>query len=252
MAHAGRFLELERAGACLGLHLHPYKYDPARFRAHFGGLSADAQRKTRSETVAIWAAALGRRPTLFRPGTFSANDGTYQVLADLGFTGGSVSCPGRVLPELNAVWAGAVADPHRAHATFRMLAGDLDFADLPLSVDFSDRGFRDGRGSPRDLRPDYRDADHERIAANIVGQIRGRAPAVPIMMLVTHNDNDYSNPADRVGRNFRRVLDAIGAACRAAGMAPVGTTVERVCDAVRALPPSAGDWKVGHGALLTG
>jgi peptidoglycan/xylan/chitin deacetylase (PgdA/CDA1 family) len=252
LAHAAQLLEMEQRGAALGLHIHPYKYDPVRWRAHFGELSADEQRAIVSECVALWQQALGRRPQYFRPGTFSANDATFQVLVDLGFVGGSCSCPGRVFPELYAVWAGAPADPHRAHAVFRQRPGTLPFANLPLSVDLSDVRDGDGHQQLWDLRPDYREADYSRIADHIVAQIARREPRVPMVMVVSHNDNDYNNPDDRVARNLRRSLDAVMAACRSAGYEPVGTTVADVCAQVLASPPEVPDWVVGRASIQAG
>lgn len=226
------FLELEEAGACLGLHLHPWKFGDGRYAAHLGGLSGEAQRAAISEATALWQRAIGRRPLYFRPGTFSANDATFGVLTDLGFRGGSISAPGRVYRDLNSIWTGAVKDPHRAHRVFRQWEGDLPFANIPLSHDYSKLENVDGRRFHRDLRPDYTDADYERIADNIVTQVLERAPAVPLITMVTHNDNDYADPNDRVRKNFDVVLEEISAACARHGVRPVGTTIDRLCDVV--------------------
>jgi peptidoglycan/xylan/chitin deacetylase (PgdA/CDA1 family) len=252
LAHAAQLREMAGRGATLGLHIHPYKFDPERYRAHFGELRAEAQRAIVSEGAALWRHAIGERPLYFRPGTFSANDATFPVLAELGFIGGSCSCPGRVFPELYAVWAGAPADPHRAHAVFRQRPGTLDFANLPLSVDLTQ--LRDGGANQQlwDLRPDYLTADYPRIAGNIVGQIARRDPAVPMVMIVSHNDNDYTNPDDRVARNLRRSLDAVVAACRAEGLEPVGATVASVCAEVLSRPAVEPEWVIGQASIQAG
>lgn len=252
VAHAAQLLELERQGATLALHIHPYKFDPIRYRAHFGELSAERQRALVSEGLAIWKQALGREPKYFRPGTFSANDSTFRVLAELGFIGGSCSCPGRVFPELYAVWAGAPADPHRGHGVFRHMPGTLAFVNLPLSVDLSN--VRDGQGTQQlwDLRPDYVTADYAQIAANIVSQIKARDPAVPMVMVVSHNDNDYTDPDDRVANNLRRSLREVMAACRKAGYEPVGSTVAETCAQVLALPATEPEWVIGRASIQAG
>lgn len=252
LAHRDLFPELERDGATLALHIHPYKYDPVRYRAHFGELSEGDQRAIVSECTALWKEALGKRPKYFRPGTFSASDCTFRVLVELGFIGGSISCPGRVFPELAAVWAGAPSDPHRGHATFRQLPGTLPFANLPLSVDVSDVRDSEGRAQMWDLRPDYREADYDRIAGNIVKQIAARAPAIPMIMLVSHNDNDYTNPDDRVAKNLRRSIEATLAACRRAGFEPRGATVESVCAKVLAQPAVEPEWVIGRASIQAG
>jgi peptidoglycan/xylan/chitin deacetylase (PgdA/CDA1 family) len=230
------FLDLERQGGFLGLHLHPWKFGDGRYQAHFGGLTENEQRAAVSEAAALWQRAIGRRPLHFRPGTFSANDSTFGVLVDLGFRGGSISAPGRIYQDLYSIWTGAPKDPHRPHRTFRQRLGTLPFANLPLTHDYSTLVESNGRRFHRDLRPDYVDADYPRIADNIVRQIIDRGPAIPMINMVTHNDHDYTDPDDRVRRNYDVVLEQIRIACERHGVRPVGTTVDHLCDMVLALP----------------
>ncbi|HWL07987.1 MAG TPA: hypothetical protein VNQ76_06275 [Planctomicrobium sp.] len=227
----------DQYGACIeGLHVHPWKFGDRKYRAHMGGLTADEQRMVISEATAMWQAAFGRRPLYFRPGTFSANDSTFPVLVELGFRGGSVSAPGRVYRDLNAIWTGAFPDPHRPHRCFRQLVGDLPFANIPLTQDFSRLDRLGERLYHRDLRPDYDDVDHRLLVKNITRQLAERQPAIPVIHFDTHNDNAYLDPADRVRRNYETVLRAIPELCRQAGFRPVGATVEQVCDLVLSLP----------------
>lgn len=250
--HAELFLELEARGACLGLHVHPWKFADGHYQAHFGGLSAPQQYAIVSEASAMWYGNMGKRPRYFRPGTFSANDNTFAVLDELGFLGGSVSIPGRVYPDLNAIWAGAVLDPHLANRTFRQLAGDLDFVNIPLSVDVSRVEDRGGREFHWDLRPDWANADYRTIAGNIVGQVLARAPEPPVIHMVTHNDNDYSDDNDRVCRNFETVLAEIGRACRAAGVQPLGATFADVVGMLRSRKRVSPDFVFADKTMLTG
>jgi len=232
LAQTAMFDELESAGACLGLHVHPWRFGDGRYKAELGGLLEAQARAVLSEATALWQHALGKRPLYFRPGAISANDRTYQILIDLGFRGGSVSMPGRVYPDIHAIWSGAVPDPHRAHPFFRQLEGNLEFANMPMSADMSKIIVKNGRWFHLDLRPDFVDADFETIAQNIVNQVKSRNPAVPVINMVTHNDHDFTDPNDPVGRNFERVLKAIIAACEAAEVRPLGTTIDKVCDLV--------------------
>ena len=82
VAQAPMFRDLERNGACLGLHMHPWKYALWRhygrkYLAHYGGLSSAEQQELLAKSSAIWADAIGHRPEYFRPGTFSANDSIF-------------------------------------------------------------------------------------------------------------------------------------------------------------------------------
>lgn len=238
------FLDLERDGAHLGLHVHPWKYSMSRhagsrYLEHFGGLSDADQRALLAETSGIWATAFGRHPDHFRPGTFSANDATFRILSERGFIGCSCSLPGRQMPEMRANWTGSDPDPHRAHADFRQIAGALDLAEMPLSVDFSRslQGKVGGSFHP-DLRPDIDwqrsfGLSYQQIATAIVGQILERRPAVPVLNLLTHNQFDYADPGDPAGIRLRDCLDAIVSACDANGAEPIGATVGDVTAAVR-------------------
>lgn len=231
--HSELFLQLEAEGACLGLHVHPWKFSDGHYKAHFGGLSQPEQLAILSEATAMWQANMGKRPRFFRPGSFSANDSTFEALDTLGFLGGSCSIPGRVYPDLNAVWAGATPDPHRANRVFRQVPGNLDFVNVPLSVDLSSHEVRGGREFCWDLRPDWQNADYRVIATNIVEQVVARDPQVPVVHMVTHNDNDYSNPDDRVCRNYQTVLRELTDAIRRVGAEPTGATFDEVCNMVR-------------------
>ena len=251
---AGLFAELKERGCCVeGLHLHPWKFRDGKYRAHFGGLGEREMRSVVSEAISMWQTGMGRRPLYFRPGTFSGNDFMYQVLVDLGFRGGSCSIPGRIWPRMNAIWTGAAPDPHRAHPTFRQLVGNLPFANMPVAVDFSGTNVTTGADfrdvdpetasldansvvSHWDMRPEWREADYERIATNIVSQVRQRGATVPVINSIAHNDNDYTDPHDRVCRNFVRAMRAMLGAAQAAGMEPVGSTIETVADLVLAEP----------------
>ncbi len=248
LAQAAVFNDLSKRGACLGLHMHPWKYSvwryqQRRFFAHYGGLSENDQRALLSETASLWHEAIGHRPEYFRPGTFSANDAIFRVLAELGFRGGSCSAPGRVVPEMQAIWTAAEPDPHRAHAQFRQARGDLEFANVPLSADFSALlTGRAGRRMHADLRPDVDwpgdyGVSYETIATNIVTQVKQRAPAVPAIVIITHNHYEYRDNSDPVTQRLRVSLDALCAACSAAGIRPVGATLSKVVDDVLALPP---------------
>lgn len=251
-AHAAIFDELESRGACLGLHLHPWKFSDGHYKAHFGGLTAEQQYAIVSEATAMWLAGMGRRPLYFRPGTFSANDSTFRVLSDLGFRGGSVSLPGRVYPDMFAIWAGAPYDPHRGHAIFRQMPGELDFVNIPLSVDTSRQEERNGNLFHWDLRPDWNNANYRQIASNIVEQLMARRPLVPVVHMVTHNDNDFGDPNDRVARNFQSVLREVTDACHRAGVEPVGATFASVCDLVREGSRADTGFVYAHASMLTG
>jgi hypothetical protein len=111
----------------------------------------------------------------------------FQVLEAQGFHGRSCTAPGRLIPEMQAIWIGGQPDPHRASAVFRQALGALDFANMPLSADFSrPLAGPAGRSMFADFRPDVDwpgqyDVSYRTIATNIVAQVRERAPRVPVL-----------------------------------------------------------------------
>jgi len=247
-AQADLFSELADGGACIGLHMHPWKYsqwryDGEKYMAHFGQLTYDEQLALLSESATIWRDALGEVPMLFRPGTFSANDNTFRAMAELGFKGGSVSAPGRIFREIRAVWSGAEPDPHRADAEFRQLSGTMALANMPLSADFSrllDLG--NGRYRHADFRPDVDwpgqyGISYETIARNTLDQVIERQPAIPVLNSITHNHFNYDDRADPLTQRLLVMIDDICAACERKGIGIIGATVADVVDQVLALPP---------------
>jgi hypothetical protein len=248
VAQAAMFRELERNGACLGLHMHPWKYSLWRhqgrkYLAHFGGLSADEQTGLLVESSSVWADAIGHSPEYFRPGTFSANDSIFAVLAAQGFRGGSCTAPGRLIPEMQAIWVGGQSDPHRGHRAFRQARGDLDFGNMPLSADFS-RALQGpaGRSMYADFRPDVDwpgqyGVSYRTIAANIVAQVLERDPAVPVLSTITHNHYAYRDAGVAVTQRLRVMLDEMMAACESGGVKAKGATLKDVADDVLSRPP---------------
>jgi hypothetical protein len=235
--HAELFRDFAADGDCLGLHLHPTRFEYPRYSFEFGYYSAAEQREMLIRARANWAATLGQAPLYFRPGAFSANDATFQVLADLGFRGGSLSIPGRIWPQRYCIWAGAELDPHRAGESFRQVAGESAFANVPLSVDTSSPVTTNGMFCFRDLRPNARLASAEETLRNILAGIAERRPAVPVLHLVTHNDQPFDDPASKSSQHLTTVLKLVGPLCSELGMVAEASTISEVCDRVLALPP---------------
>ena len=247
IGQADMWKDLESKGAVLGLHMHPWKYSMWKYEGkkycqHYGGLTEQEQRDLMTEACDLWEEAIGHRPLYFRPGTFSANDALYRVLDDLGFKGGSCSAPGRMLPEMRAIWTGAEPDPHRANAVFRQVKGDLDFVNMPQSMDFSKLlTGRIGRRMYADLRPDIDwpgqyGVEWSTIAQNIVAQLMERNPAVPVMGVVTHNHYEYFDANEPAAIRLREMLNETFKACRDKGIEPVPHTLADIVSAVSAQP----------------
>ncbi len=233
--NAELLLELREHGACLGLHLHPYKLKGAKYKYDLGAYSAGEQSGIVSEAMQVWEFALGSPPRYFRAGYFSANDKTFGVLNELGFAGGSLSNPGRVLPGHHSVWEGADPYPHRAHHECRLIAGDSDFINVPASVAF-DRPVQQGHAGERGYEWSYvpYGYDHGAIVQNVLDRFLADMPRFPVIVTDTHNDQDYSDLEHPARRNLELILRSIRDNCKQMEMQTVGVTLDALCDRVLA------------------
>ncbi|MDP6779988.1 MAG: hypothetical protein QGI83_24750 [Candidatus Latescibacteria bacterium] len=228
---------LAEDGATLGLHLHTTKFAAAPQVCELGGLTAGEQRDVILEATEIFETGMGFRPTLFRPGCFSASDATYGVLVELGFTGGGVSIPGRIWPERYCVWSGAYPYAHQANEAFRLMEGELPFVDIPLSVDltvplcWNPLGFH----HYPDLRPggmysDEEEVEHDRCAMlhNVLGRMAGDDPPLKTLVVDVHNDRDFTSEDSQAAAHLRSLLEGIESECHELGWRPVASTYDVV------------------------
>lgn len=224
-------LDLQSRGHCLGLHLHPYKFAGRGYLDDLGAYSAEEQREMLSAAAGVWEQALGQRPLYFRAGYFSGNDNTFRVLNDLGFRGGSLSNPGRVLPEHHSVWAGAENYPHQANLEFRQTKGQSSFIEVPVSVDY-ERPVQSGAAGEQGYEWPYVPAsyDHRAVVEHVLERTRADAPMYGTLVLDTHNDQEYLDPGYSATVNLKLILDTAFTLCEELDLQPVGATLESMCD----------------------
>lgn len=235
----------EETGSELGLHMHPqgWKDHYLNVEAHdyLGGYTAEEQHAILAEALTQVDQCLGERPRAFRGGNFSANDDTFRVLADLGFTHGSVSQPGRSVPRFKACWKDAELDVHFAHRAFRQLQGDLDFVEVPLTSDQMRTDHWTGVGDVR-----LEGATAEEIAKAVrqeVGRQVGDDVLVKHVCILTHNMVNYwSDDVNEKGRKgvLVETLRLIGEVAGDLGLEVKGATLQMVGDAYRSKMHSAG------------
>jgi hypothetical protein len=109
-----------------------------------------------------------------------------------------VSIPTRDLPQCACTWASAPLDPHYPHRFNRSLVGDVDFVELPVTVDPASRMW--GGAHPQDLRVELVDAKNHwhNMNKSVVRQMSQSTPLIQLHA-ITHNTFDFSDPS-----NFRR------------------------------------------------
>lgn len=248
VAQPDLFKDLTTRGACIGLHVHPWKYGQGlhggkKFMGHFGQFDYEEQLALLNECSDLWQSVMGDRPLYLRPGTFSANDTTFAAAADAGFIGGSFSAPDRQFREIYSVWTGSAPDPHRTNRHFRLKSGDMDLIDVPLTVDLSQPvDFGNQRYFHADLRPDIDwlsryGINVRSVADNLIDQVVARAPAVPVINSVSHNQFEYQDRSDPTCQRFLLMLETLTESLNRKGVAVTGGTINDVVRATLATPP---------------
>lgn len=240
--HAALYRELEAAGHEVGLHTHPAEQGYEEFLGVYG---FDEQVKILQEGIDVFADCLGRRPEVFTPGYFSANDHTYPALEALGFRHGTVSISTRDLPQCACVWGSSPLEVHYPHRHNRSLAGDVDFVDVPPTVDVASRMW--GGAHPQDLRIELVDAKNHwyTIHKNVKRQAEAGLPVKHLKGL-THNIFDYSHPHDFRRETLFGVIAAARQICEQQGCELVpATTGEIAAEYRRKVPLPRGGMKLG-------
>lgn len=210
--NAGLYRNLANEGHEIGLHIHPKEEGWSEFLGIYGS-------KEQGEIInygkMVFEDVMGFLPRAFTPGYFSANDYTFPILEELGFTCGSVSAPARDLPQCACVWGKSPRYVHYPHRFNRCLEGNVDFVDVPVTCDTESRMW--GGYIPLELRVELVDAKNHYYTIEkainhqltLITSETGRdgepysseKVAAPILYIkaLTHNIFDYSNPD-----NFRR------------------------------------------------
>lgn len=179
----------------LALHYHPHEEGYDDFCAAY---AAEAQRKMYGDAINRFTDAVDMPPKAFRTGSCSANDATFPVTAELGFDCCSHSMPGRNMTELRSNWAGAPQHVHYAHPANRLLEGELDLVEVPVTTD-PDSMLWSGKHA-QDLRVELFDAkNHRYMIDKVLAREKTRPQPVKAIVALTHNTFEYDDPAD-----FRR------------------------------------------------
>jgi hypothetical protein len=233
--HSHIYRLLEAQGHEIGLHIHPASQGYGNF---LGVYSFQDQYKIIKQGVEIFAEYMGHPPKAFTPGYCSANDFTYPVLEELGFTHGLVSMPTRNLPQCACVWGNSPLDLHYPHRYNRCLVGDVNFVDVPITLDPDSRMW--GGAHPQDLRIELVDAKNHwyTIHKSVCRQIAaGETVPIKHIKAATHNTFDYSDP-----HNFRRetllgVIAAVRQICDQEGITLVPANTAEIAARYRSLVP---------------
>ncbi len=221
-AYPALLRELAGNGLQIGLHFHPQEEG---YEDYCGAYTAEEQQAMYGRALEQFAEAVGFVPETFRTGNCSANDSTFPVTQELGFTSCSHSMPGRNLPGLRSNWVNAPLSVHSAHRANRLLEGDMDLVEVPVTTD-PDSMLWSG-GHPQDLRVELFDAKNHRY---MIDKILSREQARPsglvrTVVVLTHNIFDYSDPADFRRQTLRQMIRDLGQLADRKGLDLIPSTI---------------------------
>ena len=228
------YRELPERGHEVGLHLHPVDEGFFEFT---GVMGPEEQREMIAVTKDRWADAMGYEPKSFCMGYATANDFTYAILDELGFTHGQMGVPGRSIPDTACFWEGFPPDIHYANRYNRMYPGDLDFIDIPYTIDPDSRIW--GGKACLALYIEQVDAKNHWYTINKSVQRQKNDDTIPIKFLrtVTHNFHDFDNPKDFRGQTLLGIIDGIQQILDDEGCELVPATMEMMADEFRRTQP---------------
>ena len=223
------YRQARQDGNEVGLHIHPSDLGYGEFLGVYG---PETQREILADACSRFERTMETAPRSFCPGYHSANDATYGVLADMGFTHGRVSLPGRVLSACASTWAGAPLDEHYAHRWNRDLPGSLDFVNLPHTIDPDSRIW--GGATPLDLRVEsVGPKDHWYTMNKALERQLAQETPVAYLSIFTHNVFDYHKPESFYRATLDKMLCDAKTMIKEKGHHPLGATFEQVAQAYR-------------------
>lgn len=229
-------LRLAEKGHEIALHPHP---DASGWSSpYLGTYSPDHQQRIVEDGIAVFERSIGIRPLSCRPGYASANDATFRVLVANGIRQTSASIPGRRMTTLASNWTGAPLFPHYAHAYNRLLTGELDLVELPISVDWEAMIW--GGRHPQDLRVEFTDAKNQSFVIEKLMK-RQLAEDLPIKAIVafTHNIFRYGDPRDFRHETMLGMIQTMKRCAETLGLTWDGCTIAEAAAAFRSAVPLA-------------
>jgi hypothetical protein len=132
---ASLYREVADGGVEVALHLNGLRYsrlqgDDAKW---LGEMTRAEQRRALAMAKDEIEQVIGRRCNGYRACYGSANDDTFPILEELGFTWAS-NVSSRYRPEFFANWRGSWRYPHHAHAKCKLVVGNLRIVEIPMTI----------------------------------------------------------------------------------------------------------------------
>ncbi len=221
--------ELAGEGFEIGLHYHPQEDEHSDY---CGAYSYDEQVEMYGRASRRFADAVGFCPGSFRTGSFSANDMTFPATSQVGFRSCSHSLPERKMTSLRANWSGASPGVHFAHPSNRLLEGNLDLVEVPVTGD-PDSMLWSGL-HPQDLRVELFDAkDQFYMIDKMLAREKSRTGKVKSIVALTHNIFEYDCTDDFRHVTIKQMIADFQTLAEKHEMELVPATIGQIAEAYR-------------------
>ena len=225
--------ELASQGLEIGLHYHPQEEGHRDF---CGAYSEIEQMVMYSEATTKLSDSVGFQPRTFRTGSCSANDATFPVTEELGYTSCSHSMPGRNMANLRSNWVGAPHNPHFTHSANRLLPGSMDLVEVPITTD-PDSMLWSG-GHAQDLRVELFDAKNHRFMIDkMLRRERDRPAPVKSIVTLTHNIFDYSDSGDFRHQTMKQMIEDFAELAEIHRLNLISSPLGGIAEVLRAASP---------------
>jgi len=237
------FREMAELGAWSALHFQVRGYRPAGAQEDYDWERTLAEYDCEEQRAVIaiardeWEQALGMRAEDFGACCAQANDFTFPILAELGFRQSYVSCPGRHNPAAGQAWWGAFEHSHHVSAKSRLVCGELDLYECPLTRTLVPREGPPGIFMVDDLRAERERSfeDAMAIARASVEDMMRRDHPILYVHAPTHNTWDATERSHPRRRAVETVIDVAYALAEELGLALVPASMKDMHERADAL-----------------
>ena len=202
------FRELADQHIEIALHLHGKRYSRISNNKWMGEMTYQEQ-KAAIQAAKADLEEVTQQPCLgYRACYASANDDTFPILEELGFTWSSTSASGSYKPAVYACWSGGWPFPYHPSRVNKLIPGHLSIYEIPLT-----RGLRtffmDDPERPMDMRVEkpieIRGENFESFSQIIVENItemEKRNQPIRVIIGASHNTNLYGDPLSLAFQNL--------------------------------------------------
>jgi hypothetical protein len=202
------FRELADQQIEIALHLHGMRYSRISNKKWMGEMTYHEQKAAIQMAIADLEEVVQQPCLGYRACYASANNDTFPILEELGFTWSSTSASGSYKPAIYACWSGGWSFPYHPSRVNKLIPGDLSIYEVPLT-----RGLRtffmndperpmDMRvETPVEIRGDNFECFSQIITENVT-EMEKRDQPIRVIIGASHNTNLYGDASSLAFQNL--------------------------------------------------